>query len=34
VERLDLSGFSNGMYLIRVKSDGLPDATRRVVVTR
>jgi regulation of enolase protein 1 (concanavalin A-like superfamily) len=34
LERLDLSGFSNGMYLIRVKSDGLPDATQRVAVTR
>jgi hypothetical protein len=41
VERLDLSGFSNGMYMIRVKAVGvenfqplLPDATRRVVVAR
>jgi regulation of enolase protein 1 (concanavalin A-like superfamily) len=34
VERLDLSGFAGGMYLIRVKSDGLPDATKRIVVTR
>jgi regulation of enolase protein 1 (concanavalin A-like superfamily) len=34
VERLDLSGFAGGMYMIRVKSDGLPDATKRVAVTR
>jgi len=34
VESLDLSGFAGGMYLVKVKSDGLPDATRRVVVTR
>ncbi|MBE2208124.1 MAG: HYR domain-containing protein, partial [Saprospiraceae bacterium] len=34
VERLDLKGFQNGMYLVKLKSDGLPDATRRVVVNR
>jgi regulation of enolase protein 1 (concanavalin A-like superfamily) len=34
VERLDLSAFQNGMYLVKVKSDGLPDATKRVAVTR
>jgi surface protein len=34
VERLDLSGFASGLYLVKVKSDGLPDATRRIVVTR
>jgi regulation of enolase protein 1 (concanavalin A-like superfamily) len=34
LEQLDLSGFTGGMYLIRVKSEGLPDATRRIVVTR
>jgi len=31
-ERLDLSAYQNGIYLIRVQSDGLPDATKRVVV--
>jgi hypothetical protein len=34
VERIDLSPFQNGMYLVKVKSDGLPDATRRVVLQR
>jgi hypothetical protein len=34
LERLDLSAFQSGMYLVKVKSDGLPDATRRIVVTR
>ncbi len=29
---LDLSAFQNGIYLIRVKAEGLPDATKRVVV--
>jgi hypothetical protein len=31
LERLDLKGLQNGMYLVKVKSEGLPDATRRVV---
>jgi hypothetical protein len=31
LERLDLKGFQNGMYLVKVKSAGLPDATKRVV---
>jgi hypothetical protein len=41
VERLDLSALQSGMYLIRVKAVEvenfqplLPDATRRIVVTR
>ena len=34
LERLDLKGLQNGMYLVKVKSAGLPDATRRVVLTR
>ena len=31
LERLDLKGLQNGMYLVKVKSAGLSDATRRVV---
>jgi len=31
LERLDLKGLQNGMYLVKVKSAGLPDAVRRVV---
>jgi subtilisin-like proprotein convertase family protein len=31
-ERLDLSAYHNGIYLIRAQSEGLPDATKRVVV--
>ena len=34
IEQLDLSAFQSGMYLVKVKSDGLPDATRRVVLAR
>ena len=34
LERLDLKGLQNGMYLVKVKSAGLPDATRRVVLAR
>jgi hypothetical protein len=34
VERLDLSGFAGGLYLVKVKSDGLPDVAKRVAVTR
>ncbi|MBX2929635.1 MAG: HYR domain-containing protein [Saprospiraceae bacterium] len=34
VERLDLSAFTAGMYLVKVKSDGLPDVMRRVVLNR
>jgi regulation of enolase protein 1 (concanavalin A-like superfamily) len=34
VEQLDLSAFQSGMYLVKVKSDGLPDVTRRVVLAR
>jgi hypothetical protein len=32
VERLDLSAFQNGMYMVKVKSRELPDVTRRVVL--
>ncbi len=31
-ERLDLSALGNGIYLIRVKSAGVPDVTKRVVL--
>jgi len=31
-EEIDLTNFANGMYLIRVKAEGLPDVTKRVVV--
>ena len=31
LKSLDLSRFQNGMYLVKVKSAGLPDAVRRVV---
>jgi hypothetical protein len=31
LERLDLKGLQTGMYLVKVKSSGLPDATKRVV---
>ncbi|MBK7427108.1 MAG: HYR domain-containing protein [Saprospiraceae bacterium] len=33
VERIDLTAFPSGMYLLKVKSHELPDATRRVVIT-
>ena len=33
-ERIDLSAYQNGLYLIRVQSEGLPDATKRVVIQR
>ncbi|MBP6238643.1 MAG: T9SS type A sorting domain-containing protein [Saprospiraceae bacterium] len=31
-EEVDLTTFDSGMYLIRVRSEGLPDVTKRVVV--
>jgi regulation of enolase protein 1 (concanavalin A-like superfamily) len=31
-EELDLTYFANGMYLIRVSAEGLPDVTQRVVL--
>jgi hypothetical protein len=34
LEHLDLKGFQNGMYLVKVKSAGLPDATKRIVLQR
>jgi hypothetical protein len=30
-EEIDLSVFANGMYLLRVRAEGLPDVTKRVV---
>jgi hypothetical protein len=30
LEQMDMSNIQNGMYLVKVKSAGLPDATRRV----
>ncbi|HRD82375.1 MAG TPA: T9SS type A sorting domain-containing protein, partial [Saprospiraceae bacterium] len=34
LEHLDLKGFQSGMYLVKVKSAGLQDVTRRIVVNR
>jgi len=31
-EEIDLTAFANGMYLIRVRAEGVPDMTKRVVV--
>ena len=31
-EEIDLTSFANGMYLIRVRAEGLPDVTKRVVM--
>ncbi len=31
-EEIDLTAFANGMYLIRVRAEGLPDVTKRIVV--
>ncbi len=31
-EEIDLTSFANGMYLIRVRAEGIPDVTKRVVV--
>ncbi len=31
-EEIDLTAFANGMYLMRVRAEGLPDVTKRVVV--
>ncbi len=32
VERLDLSAYQDGLYLIRVSSEGVPDALRRIIL--
>ncbi len=32
IERLDMSNYQNGVYLIRVQSEGIPDVTKRVVL--
>ncbi len=32
VERIDLSALQSGMYLVKVKTNGLPDVSKRVVV--
>ncbi|MBP8239414.1 MAG: HYR domain-containing protein, partial [Saprospiraceae bacterium] len=34
LESLDLEGLQSGMYLVKVKSAGLPDATKRIVLQR
>jgi len=34
VEQLNLRAFPSGMYLVKLKSAGLPDATRRIVLNR
>ena len=34
IERIDLSAFKPGMYMLKVKCEGLPDASRRVVLLR
>lgn len=34
IEQLNLSDFQSGMYFVKVKSDGLPDATQRVALQR
>jgi Secretion system C-terminal sorting domain len=31
-EAVDMSSFVNGMYIIRMKTEGLPDVTKRVVI--
>ncbi|MBK7808976.1 MAG: T9SS type A sorting domain-containing protein [Saprospiraceae bacterium] len=31
-EEIDLTAFANGMYLISIKAEGLPDVTKRVVL--
>ncbi|MFZ1562294.1 MAG: T9SS type A sorting domain-containing protein, partial [Saprospiraceae bacterium] len=31
-EEIDLTSFANGMYLIRVRAEGIPDVTKRVVL--
>ncbi len=31
-EEIDLTAFANGMYLIRVRAEGIPDVTKRVVL--
>jgi len=31
-EEVDLTSFANGMYLVRVRAEGLPDVTKRIVV--
>jgi hypothetical protein len=31
-EEVDLTSFANGMYLIRVRAEGVPDVTKRVVI--
>ncbi len=32
MQQLDFSGYPNGIYLVRAKAEGLPDAVKRVVV--
>ncbi len=33
-EEIDLTSFANGIYLIRMRAEGIPDVTKRVVVNR
>lgn len=33
-EQLDLSTYQNGMYLLRLRTDGLPDVTKRITLER
>ncbi len=32
IEEVDMTSFVNGMYLIRMKAEGLPDVTKRIVI--
>ncbi len=34
MERLDLSAYPSGMYLVKVKSEGLPDVAKRLVLNK
>ena len=32
IEEVDMTSFVNGMYLIRMKAEGLPDVTKRIAI--
>ena len=34
IEQMNLSAFENGMYMLRVQSEGLPEVSRRVVLSK